>query len=401
VASAIKGVRSVIDALEVKPAPRTDAALQQDIAQALRTDPATDLYPVKVTVSDGVATLTGKVDSWAEKQIVDRVAEGVKGVRDVKNRVGFEVPTTRTDGEIAAEIKDRLHWDARVDDGLIDVSVERGTAHLTGAVGSALEKTRAEGLAWLSGVKAVDASGLEVEWWARDDMRRDKYVFRTDDQLKQAVEAALLYDPRLLSFNPKARVEAGVVTLNGTVDNLAARRAAGADARNTVGVIEVRNHLRVRPAAVTDAKITSSIEQALERDPLMDRFAVGVRTFDGEVQLDGEVASAFERSHAAALAAAVGGVVGVENDLQVRRRPTYCNDLAIKHDIEDELYWSSFVDANDVHVSVKNGVATLTGTVSTWADYSWAARDARLSGAISVDNDLHVRNDKGAFWSPR
>jgi osmotically-inducible protein OsmY len=400
-ARAIKGVRSVVDEVTVEAVRRTDDALRRDVAQAIAADPAAHDYTVAVAVKDGVATLSGKVDSWAEKQIVQRVAEGVRGVRNVRNELTLAATTPRSDAEIAAEIRSRLSWDARVDDGLIRVAVDNGTARLTGTVGSALERARAQQLAWVPGVKKVDAAGLDVEWWARNEMRRDKYAPRSDAQVQKAIEAAFLYDPRVASFNPEVKVDDGVATLSGTVDNLDARHAAGSDARDTVGVVLVRNHLHVRPPReASDEMITEEVRQAIARDPLVDRFGVGVATFRGQVSLAGDVDSLLEKDRAGRIASGIDGVVAVHNDIQVRYRPIPRSDVAIKQNIKDEIAWSPFVDSDDIHVTVHDGVATLTGTVDNWADYSWAAENARQAGASAVRNQLQVRNDKGAVWMP-
>jgi osmotically-inducible protein OsmY len=399
-ARSIRGVRSVVNELQVKPVPRSDADLHRDIEEALATDPAADSYEVKVSVADGVATLTGTVDSWQEKRIVGRVVEGVRGVKRVDNDLTFRIPATRPDAEIQAEIRDRLHWDARVDDGLVNVVVNDGEVRLSGAVGSALERAYARGDAWVPGVKRVDDSDLKVEWWARDEMRRDKYVFKSDDQIRRAVEDTFLYDPRVLSFKPRVEVDNGTVTLSGVVDNAEARRAAERDARNTVGVLMVRNHLQVRPAnAVGDATITRKVEQALSRDPMLDRYGVVVTTYDGEVTLTGEVDSRFEKRLAEDDASTVAGVVDVHNRLDVQ--PAIArSDRDIEQNVENQLIWSPFVDASDVHVAVDGGVATLTGTVDTWMEYSQAARSAREGGAVSVRNELKVKPEKGAAAVP-
>jgi len=42
-------------------------------------------------------------------------------------------------------------------------------------------------------------------------------------------------------------VQAGTVILRGTVSSLGAKHAAEQDARNTIGVQSVRNHLTVKP----------------------------------------------------------------------------------------------------------------------------------------------------------
>lgn len=69
---------------------------------------------------------------------------------------------------------------------------------------------------------------------------------------------------------------------------------------------------------------------------------------------------------------------------------TVKSDWEIKEDIEDELYWSSFVDSDEVTVNVDDGEATLTGTVDTMDEREAAEKNAYDGGAVSVDNDLTV-----------
>jgi osmotically-inducible protein OsmY len=82
------------------------------------------------------------------------------------------------------------------------------------------------------------------------------------------------------------------------------------------------------------------------------------------------------------------------------REPAYTTDFQIERDIEDELFWSPFVDADEVTVEVTEGVATLTGTVDTRNERAWAAENAREGGAVSVRNQLAVKNDQGMAWMP-
>jgi osmotically-inducible protein OsmY len=396
----IKGVRSVVDRLEVKPSGRTDAEIRTDVVSALRDDPAADVYQIDPRVSDGVVTLEGTVDSWQEKEIATRVAENVRGVRDVRDEMQINYKTNRPDPEIEAEVRKRLEWDARVDDGLINIAVDHGKVTLSGAVGSALERANAESDAWVGGVKSVDATGLDVEWWARDRMRRETMATKTDAQIRQAVKDAFLYDPRVYSFEPDVSVSAGTVTLSGVVDNLQARRAAERDARDTVGVVMVRNHLRVRPAtAATDEALKDRVGRALLLDSLVNRFDVHVTALDGRVYLTGEVDSRVARERAGIVASRVPGVVEVDNDLTVMRQAVWRSDHELERAIERRLVWSPYVDSGDVNVSVEDGVATLTGTVDSSSERSWAGEDAREAGAHVVVNELKVRQE-GAAWLP-
>jgi len=65
-------------------------------------------------------------------------------------------------------------------------------------------------------------------------------------------------------------------------------------------------------------------------------------------------------------------------------------DAEMKEDVEDELWWSPFVDSDDVSVSVDQGVVRLEGRVDSWSELRAAVENAYEGGAYSVDNDLIV-----------
>ncbi len=67
-------------------------------------------------------------------------------------------------------------------------------------------------------------------------------------------------------------------------------------------------------------------------------------------------------------------------------------DSDIKRDVEDELKWDPNVHADDVAVAVKDGVVTLTGFVTSYAQKFAAERVARrVIGVVGLADDLEVR----------
>ena len=51
------------------------------------------------------------------------------------------------------------------------------------------EETQAQLTASVASVKGVDVSGLDVKRWARDEeLRKNKYVFKSDEQIRDAVD---------------------------------------------------------------------------------------------------------------------------------------------------------------------------------------------------------------------
>lgn len=399
IAEDIRGVRAVVNEIEVKPVARSDEEIQTDVTDALRLDPATGSYAIAAKVADGTVTLSGTVDSYAEKQLSEEVAKGVRGVRAVKDDIQLVYENKRSDREIEEEVEALLKDDVRFNGNEITVKVKDGKVSLSGIVNSAAERALAGEKAWVAGVRAVDVAGVKVDWWARDKMRRESAaVYKDDEQIEKAVKDALTEDPRVWPFDVKVKVQFAEATLTGTVDNLEAKRAAEQDGKNTVGVWRVKDYLRVRPnSAVSDSEIIANVTAALARDPYVDRYDIEVSALNGKAYLYGAVDSDFDKARAEDVASRVKGVIEVENLLDVREVQPWKSDRAIKEDVQDQLDWDGLVDEAKVNVSVDDGVASLTGTVDTWYQYTKAAEDARAGGAREVRNDLHVRSAPPAF----
>ena len=418
IAESVRGVRSVVNGLNVQSVSRTDDQIRKDVEAALLGDPATGSYQVNSSVKGGVVKLTGIVNSWQERKLAVSVAMGVRGVRGVANDTTVVYKTNHPDGEIAAEVRATLKRDVWVDELLMSESVKEGNVTLSGTVGSAAEKTRADEDAYVSGVKSVNDVDLRVEPWDKDKMLKPtKYAIRSDEEIKKAVKDALLFDPRVLSFNPIVTARNGAVVLTGTVDNLKSKRAAGQDAKNTVGVWRVRNLLKIRGKnRPTNGALAQNVKDALLRDPFLDRYQIGVDALSGTVYLAGAVDSFYEKSHAEDVASRVKSVAAVNNNLTVSfpdstyarayneefdapyySRPRaysgwrYASDAAVKDGIESELFWSTLVDGESVQVAVNNGVATLTGAVDSWREYDAAAANAWEGGARDVVNNLKIK----------
>ena len=424
IAESIRGVRGVIDRISVAPASRSDADTSKDIQAALRLDPATEAYRVAVSVQSGVATLAGSVGSYAEKQLVARIAKGVKGIRDVRNDVAIDYLSKRTDLQIAADVKARLQWDIWINGDSINAQVLDGRVALTGVVGSAIAKSRAFDDSWVNGVAFVDGTGLEVVPLAHDDARRKvKYATRSDSDIKQAIQAALHIDPRVAHFAPDVAIEAGEVILGGSVGNLKAKTSAEQDAANIVGVSGVDSHLRVRPnGRSSDAEMREQLKAVLTWDPLLDGSRVDVAVVGRVAHLSGTVGSILQKAEAQDVASRTKGILLVSNHLQVEpdfaisnydwpddsfyaesdcRLSSYCisgefgprlhlSDDRIRENIERGLFWNPFVRGDDVRVAVNGGVVTLAGTVGTWMGWREVDKRARSSGAIGVVNRVKI-----------
>jgi len=435
IAENIRGVRGVIDRITVTPVSRPDEDIRKDILMALRLDPATDSYQVAVSVHDAAATLTGSVGTYGEKLLAARVAEGVKGVKRVQNDVTINYSAKRTDAEIAGDITTALQWDIWINGEHVTPVVKDGNVTLTGTCGGAISKSRAFDDAWVYGVTSVDDSAVKIEPRASNGARQEReFPFRSDSDIKKAVQAALHLDPRVSSFSPDVTVDDGGVILGGNVGSLKAKTSAEQDANNIVGVWRVDNLLNVRPKArPTDAEIGKQLKAALAWDPFVDSDTITVAVSNRIATLSGTVDSSLQKAEVQDVASRTKGVVSVRNQLKTEPAFTiyydddspyydysfapyyssyygwpndydyglyeprlYLSDDQIKKNIKNGFFWSPFVDSDDIKVTVDKGVATLTGTVGTRIGLGEAGRVAYQGGATKVVNQVKITH--GAWW---
>lgn len=418
VASTIKGVRSVVNEINVV-SDRLDAAVASDIVDALLSDPATDTWEIESSVDDGVVTLTGTVDSWQEKELVAKVVKGVDGVTGINNNVDINYQANRTDNEILGDVQASLVWNNRLEDGLINVDVNDGVVELSGTVGSLFEKKLAIEVAHVAGVTDVNADNLAVKSWMREEMERTEFLAdKSDADIENAIEDAFIVHPRINADKINVSVNNGIATLKGTVTNLKTARAAAETASNTRGVIatdqdlSVDNQLTVVPDVNnTDEEIRQDVEQALEQDPFVSDAEIETTVETGIVTLSGITDTYFEKYQADEVASSVNGVVDIVNNIEVDYEeltyepmfydwdvvhhdfdyePVVINDSELEEAIESQLTWSPFVSSINITVEVENGVATLSGTVLTEIAKEEATEEAYEAGAREVVNNLEV-----------
>ena len=133
-----------------------DQILEQVVLSALYLEPSVDVARIRVTVRDGVATLTGDVETRAQKLAAKCGVENVPGVREViddlevcpskKSQWGF--------AHVGDDVLNALFWDLAAPADRVSVKCEKGWVTLTGEVErpyqkeAALRRTSAGPAAW-------------------------------------------------------------------------------------------------------------------------------------------------------------------------------------------------------------------------------------------------------------
>jgi osmotically-inducible protein OsmY len=215
---------------------KTDLQLQRDVLDELKFEPSIREAEIGIAAKGGVVTLTGFVDSYAQKFSAERTAERVGGVKAVADEIKVKLPGAhqRSDTDIAHATVNALRWDVQVPDDRIKATIEDGWIALEGDVEWQYQKWAAEGAVRnLTGVKGVTnlitvkpkkASSHEVGQKIKDSMRR--HAERDADRI--TIEA-----------------KDGRVTLRGSVSSFAERKDAEHAAWQAQGVTSVDDQIAV------------------------------------------------------------------------------------------------------------------------------------------------------------
>lgn len=216
---------------------KADSALHNDVVSELTWEPSIRDEDVAVAVKDGVVTLAGTVDTFAQRYAAERAAARVKGVRAIANELMVKLSRTteRSDSEIAHSALNALKLDIEVPDPRIQVKVANGWITLTGNVDWNYQRLAAErAVRYLTGVKGIVNSITMAPTPTRSDVRGH-------------IEAALKRQAEIDASHVSVEIDGHTVTLRGKVRSLAEKNDAASAAWAASGVTSVVNHIEVDP----------------------------------------------------------------------------------------------------------------------------------------------------------
>jgi osmotically-inducible protein OsmY len=215
---------------------------------------------------------------------------------------------------------------------------------------------------------------------------------KTDTQLHRDVLEELRWDSRVDETEVGVEVDAGVVTLTGTVTSWAKRLAAQEAVRRVIGVLDVANDIKVKvpgSQARTDTEIAQAVRRALEWDVYVPDEKIASTVADGWVTLEGAVDSWSQRADAERAVRNLTGVKAVINKITVTAAKPVTQD--VRKAIEQTLERRAEREAKRIQIDVRDGVATLTGSVHSWAERKSVVAAARFTpGVRNVEDHLRI-----------
>lgn len=215
---------------------KTDMQLQRDVIEELAWQPNVREAEIGVACKNGVVTLSGFVDSYAQKYAAGRAAEHVIGVRAVADDLQVKLPRAfvRSDTDIAHAAVTALKWDVEVPDSRIQVLVDDGWVSLDGAVDWQFQRSATEkAVRYLTGVKGV-INRISVQ-------QPKVSAYEVNQRIEQALKRSAAVDADRITVDAKN----GKVVLRGTVRSWAEREDAERAAWAAPGVSEVNDEIAV------------------------------------------------------------------------------------------------------------------------------------------------------------
>ena len=212
-----------------------DTDLRDRVERQLNWEPEVPSTKIGVATEDGVVTLTGFVNTYAEKVAAERVTKRTYGVKALANDIEVKPAFKKTDTEIATSALSAL--DSRVDvpDDKIKVTVKDGWITLDGNVDWYYQKNAAEfAVKYLQGVRGVT-----------DDIKVKPQVSTTE--VSQKIEQALKRNAEVDARRINVTSSDGKITLWGNVRSWMEKDEAETAAWAAPGVTQVRNDIAIVP----------------------------------------------------------------------------------------------------------------------------------------------------------
>ena len=213
----------------------TDKMLRDAVIAQLDFEPEVNPAGIGVAAEDGVVTLSGFVDDYAQKVAAEKAVKRTIGVKGLANELLVRMVCERTDTDIAKDAIYLLECDVHFLGGKVTVTVADGLLTLEGTMEWDYQKVAAEkAMQCIRGVKAV-ANLIEVAPAASPaDIQK-----KTEEALRRSAEV----DARQIKVTTR---DQGAI-LSGNAHSWSEGEEAERAAWSVAGVVRVGDLIVVEP----------------------------------------------------------------------------------------------------------------------------------------------------------
>jgi hyperosmotically inducible periplasmic protein len=233
----------------------TEARQETQIWTTYALSPYLRSNDLGVSVHDGKATLTGKVEESVNKELAEQIALGVNGIKDVDNQIVIQAdytPPARSsersygevidDATITSQVKSKLLWSKNTEGLSTNVTTKRGKVSLVGTADSAATKDLAGRLAMNTrGVVSVDNQLVVTSPSVVKSSTQEAGEDMSDGWITTKVKSTFMFSSNVDGSEISVNTAKGIVALSGKVDSGAERALAIELAQNVRGVKSVNS----------------------------------------------------------------------------------------------------------------------------------------------------------------
>lgn len=276
--------------------------------------------------------------------------------------------------------------------------------------------------------KLIIACGLTLTMAQFSSLAMAESESQNNNEVRQSVQISTAFSlsPFLRANNLEVVVKGDKAIISGEVEGEVNKELATEIALGVKGIKDVDNQITVNENydasrkdkdknedkersfgdVVDDATITASVKSKLLWSKFAEGLSTNVETKAGKVTLKGTADTEVNKELAGRLAMNTKGVKSVDNQLKVKNEKASLTDKTkssmssagqaisdtwITTKVKSSLMYSSNVNGSQISVDTKNGVVTLSGTVSSGAERELAIEIAEnVRGTKNVKaKDLH------------
>jgi osmotically-inducible protein OsmY len=266
-------------------------------------------------------------------------------------------------------------------------------------------------------IALVAMAGVAWRWQiSAPDSARDLLREVSDARITGQVKAAFALSKRINAYEIGVETKDGVVTLTGQVPSEIDRDLADSVAKDTTGVKQVDNQLRVEPglkpsdasaregSRVADLEIYADLRERLASSAYLSGSAIQVSVKDRVVKLTGQVQTPQQKTGAEQLARSLPNVMEVINELNVANpaavqteTPGVSEQESKDKELATQVAFALFNERDNfsnvgaIKAECHNGAVTLSGAATSRAERALAERIARgVKGVGNVSNRISV-----------
>lgn len=217
---------------------KNDSDIKQDVMAELAWEPMLNPNKIGVAVTDGVVTVSGHLDTYAQKWAVENAVQRVKGVKAVALELDVRLANdhVRSDTDIAMAAENALQWHALVPADAVRVTVNHGNVAIDGEVDWDYQRESVvQALRNLKGVRSLTC---------RVTIRRTAHPPDLQTRIRDALTRRAIREARHLDIQIDS---GGTVILKGKVDSWQDRQAVHGAVWNAPGVTTIVNEITLDP----------------------------------------------------------------------------------------------------------------------------------------------------------